>query len=169
MHLNSASVYFEYFEIEDESGRATVLPEGALIEGIAAVDRYDIECGISQDGHAPTGADVTLGRRYEEMHLPLDVESMCWALRMRIAASAFRNTESMSSASSSASRPKRRARQSSVTIGCWGSVSSAWLALCSASGRPHGSPGTACARLAHRKRCCKARACGRAASSGVSA
>ena len=71
---------FAPFEIEDDSGRAKVLPADAIIEGIAAVDRRD---GPDDDAgesvmQAALGAanqpDRTLGFRYQEMHLPLDVE-----------------------------------------------------------------------------------------------
>ena len=59
------------FEIEDASGRATVAPEGAVIEGIEAVDRQE----RAEDRAAVSiGEDVTLCRRYKEVHLPLDAE-----------------------------------------------------------------------------------------------
>lgn len=61
------------FEIEDVSGRAAVLPEGAIIEGVEAVARQEqSEAGAACAG--AIGEDVTLCRRYKEMHLPLDVE-----------------------------------------------------------------------------------------------
>jgi hypothetical protein len=60
------------FEIEDDSGRATVIPDGALIEGIQAIDRY--ERHAAEGAAATTGEDVTLARRYREMLLPLDAE-----------------------------------------------------------------------------------------------
>jgi E3 Ubiquitin ligase len=70
-HANTMSASFE---IEDDSGRATVLPEGAVIEGIEAVDRYEVERDSASKGAGATGQDLTLGRRYTETHLPLDVE-----------------------------------------------------------------------------------------------
>ena len=74
VHTNTMSASFE---IEDDSGRATVLPEGAIIEGIEAVDRYEVECDAAERERrmqTAAGYDLTLGRRYKEMHLPLDVE-----------------------------------------------------------------------------------------------
>ena len=72
---------FAPFEIEDASGRARVLPELAIIEGIEAVAREDVR------RHAAEGESVmqtalgtinntnrTLCFRYREMHLPVDVE-----------------------------------------------------------------------------------------------
>jgi hypothetical protein len=67
-----ANIMCAPFEIEDESGRATVAPEGAIIEGIIAVDRH--ERNAAEGVAAKTGEDVTLARRYREMHLPLDAE-----------------------------------------------------------------------------------------------
>jgi len=76
-----SNTVFAPFEIEDESGRATVSPEDAIIEGIAAVDRHEVhdhEAGSESVMQAALGAvnnsDRTLGFRYKEMHLPLDVE-----------------------------------------------------------------------------------------------
>jgi hypothetical protein len=74
-----SSTLFAPFEIEDASGRALVSPEAAIVEGIAAVDRYDAheEEGESlmqaalNDG---ASTDRTLGFRYTEMHLPVDAE-----------------------------------------------------------------------------------------------
>jgi hypothetical protein len=74
-----STTLFASFEIEDASGRALVSPEAAIVEGIAAVDRYDVheEAGESlmqaalNDGDA---ANRTLGFRYTEMHLPIDAE-----------------------------------------------------------------------------------------------
>ena len=37
-----SNTLFAPFEIEDDSGRAKVLPEDAIIEGIAAVDRHEV-------------------------------------------------------------------------------------------------------------------------------
>jgi hypothetical protein len=69
------------FEIEDESGRATVLPENAIIEGITAIDRYDAhheqmarEDALQAAVKPGTSNHRTLGFRYKEMHLPIDVE-----------------------------------------------------------------------------------------------
>jgi len=69
------------FEIEDESGRAAVSAEGAIIEGVAAVDRYDAdeeEAGseslMQAALNAGTAKDRTVGLRYKESHLPLDAE-----------------------------------------------------------------------------------------------
>jgi hypothetical protein len=63
------------FEIEDESGRVLVRPENAVIEGIEAIDRYDEpgEAG-GEEGLAGIGKHRTLGYRYKETHLPLDVD-----------------------------------------------------------------------------------------------
>jgi len=75
-----SNTLFAPFEIEDGSGRAKVLPAEAIIEGIAAVDRRavaDDEAGESVMQAAlgaANNADRTLGFRYKEMHLPLDVE-----------------------------------------------------------------------------------------------
>jgi len=58
------------FEIEDESGRATVLPENAIIEGITAIDRYDAHDGDGGNEMHAAGAATsnyrTLGHRYKE-------------------------------------------------------------------------------------------------------
>jgi len=71
---------FAPFEIEDASGRVKVLPADAIVEGIEAVDRRD---GPGEEGsesvmQAALGgggsAGRTLGFRYKEMHLPLDVD-----------------------------------------------------------------------------------------------
>jgi hypothetical protein len=59
------------FEIEDASGRAAVDPDGAVIEGIEAVNRCE---RYAAESPAIAGADVTLARRYKETHLPLDIE-----------------------------------------------------------------------------------------------
>lgn len=76
-----SNTVFAPFEIEDESGRAIVSPDDAIIEGIAAVDRYDAHHhGAGNEGvmqavvGAVTDNDRTLGFRYKEMPLPLDVE-----------------------------------------------------------------------------------------------
>jgi hypothetical protein len=76
-----SNMLFAPFEIEDESGRARVLPEHASIEGIEAVDRQEVpdeEAGGESVMQAALGsADNsarTLGFRYKDMHLPLDVE-----------------------------------------------------------------------------------------------
>jgi hypothetical protein len=55
------------FEIEDESGRALVSPDDAIIEGVEAIDRYETQA--DEGGDHPT-----LGFRYKEMHLPLDAD-----------------------------------------------------------------------------------------------
>jgi E3 Ubiquitin ligase len=69
-----SNTLFATFEIEDGSGRATVSPEGAIIEGVEAIDRYERSAAQEERAlPAAIGADVTLGRRYKEMHLPLDV------------------------------------------------------------------------------------------------
>jgi hypothetical protein len=60
------------FEIEDESGRATVVPENASVEGIAAINRYDVP--EDDAGETASGNHRTLGFRYQETHLPLDAE-----------------------------------------------------------------------------------------------
>jgi hypothetical protein len=72
---------FASFEIEDESGRAIVSPEHAIIEGIEAVAREDLrrheaegESVMQTALGAINDTDRTLGFRYREMHLPLDVE-----------------------------------------------------------------------------------------------
>jgi E3 ubiquitin ligase len=74
-----SNTLFAPFEIEDDSGRAKVLPANAIIEGIAAVDRRavaDDEAGEASVMQAALGAsnspDRTLGFRYKEMHLPLE-------------------------------------------------------------------------------------------------
>lgn len=75
-----STTLFAPFEIEDHSGRAKVLPAEAIIEGIAAVDRQekpDQESGgesVMQAALGDTKSDRTLGFRYKEMHLPLDVD-----------------------------------------------------------------------------------------------
>lgn len=72
---------FAPFEIEDASGRARVLPESAIIEGIEAVAREDLrrqeaegESVMQTALDTVNDTDRTLGFRYREMHLPLDVE-----------------------------------------------------------------------------------------------
>lgn len=63
------------FEIEDASGRVRVLPEGAIIEGVAAVDRHESHAAEAERPQAAKpGEELTLARRYKEMHLPLDKE-----------------------------------------------------------------------------------------------
>ncbi len=76
-----SNTLFAPFEIEDESGRAAVSAEEATVEGIAAVDRYEVHKeGAGNEGpmkaafRAVTTNDRTLGFRYKEMHLPLDAE-----------------------------------------------------------------------------------------------
>jgi hypothetical protein len=76
-----SNMLFAPFEIEDASGRARVLPEHAIIEGIEAVDRQEMpdeEGGGASVMQAALGSvdnsARTLGFRYKEMHLPLDVE-----------------------------------------------------------------------------------------------
>ena len=75
-----STTLFAPFEIEDDSGRARVLPADAIIEGIAAVDRSDgpddaAGASVMQVAlGAANQPDRTLGFRYKEMHLPLDVE-----------------------------------------------------------------------------------------------
>jgi hypothetical protein len=76
-----SNTLFAPFEIEDDSGRALVLPADAIIEGIEAVNRRDggdDEAGGESVMQAALGGaqrpDRTLGFRYKEMHLPLDVD-----------------------------------------------------------------------------------------------
>jgi hypothetical protein len=82
-----SSTLFAPFEIEDDSGRAVVSPAAAIVEGIAAVDRYDVQSeeeGTESLMQAALSAgtsnertlanDRTLGFRYKETHLPLDAE-----------------------------------------------------------------------------------------------
>jgi E3 ubiquitin ligase len=74
-----STTLFAPFEIEDASGRAKVVPADAIIEGIEAVDRRDVagdEDGESVMQTALGGGNGgrTLGFRYKEMHLPLDVD-----------------------------------------------------------------------------------------------
>lgn len=72
---------FAPFEIEDASGRARVLPELAVIEGIEAVAHEDLRRHAAEGESVMQTAlgtinntDRTLCFRYREMHLPLDVE-----------------------------------------------------------------------------------------------
>jgi E3 ubiquitin ligase len=75
-----STTLFAPFEIEDATGRAKVLPADAIIEGIEAVNRRDDagdEGGESVMQAALGGGGNggrTLGFRYKEMHLPLDVD-----------------------------------------------------------------------------------------------
>lgn len=76
-----STTLFAAFEIEDESGRAIVSPEHAIIEGIEAVAREDLRRHEAEGESVMQTAlgtinntDRTLGFRYKEMHLPLDVE-----------------------------------------------------------------------------------------------
>ena len=73
-----SSTLFAPFEIEDESGRAAVSPADAIIEGIESVARQHVEDGNESVMQAALGSvndpERTLGFRYKEMHLPLDVE-----------------------------------------------------------------------------------------------
>jgi hypothetical protein len=77
-----SNTLFAPFEIEDESGRAAVSPADAIIEGIESVARehgHQLEGGNESVMQAALGnvnknTDRTLGFRYKEMHLPLDVE-----------------------------------------------------------------------------------------------
>jgi hypothetical protein len=64
------------FEIEDETGRTLVRPDNAIIESITAIDRYEVKEEGADDVQSPTAVDDhrTLGFRYKEMHLPLDVD-----------------------------------------------------------------------------------------------
>jgi len=76
-----STTLFAPFEIEDESGKVVVSPGDAIIEGIESVAREhahllgDGRESVMQaalDGVNET--DRTLGFRYKEMHLPLDVD-----------------------------------------------------------------------------------------------
>jgi hypothetical protein len=139
-----SSTLFAPFEIEDASGRALVSPEAAIVEGIAAVDRYDAheEEGESlmqaalNDG---ASTDRTLGFRYTEMHLPVDAEIYVLGVvgKDRLARP---RPAPRANASSSASNRKRRARQSSAARadGCSASASSSWSVPSSVSPRPIG-------------------------------
>ncbi len=73
-----SNTLFAPFEIEDDSGRAAVSPADAIIEGIESVARQHVEDGNESVMQAALGGgsdtDRTLGFRYKEMHLPLDVE-----------------------------------------------------------------------------------------------
>jgi hypothetical protein len=74
-----SNTVFAPFEIEDGSGRALVSPADAIIEGIAAIDRHDAEEAESESVMqialgTVNNTDRTLGFRYKETHLPLDVE-----------------------------------------------------------------------------------------------
>ena len=69
------------FEIEDDSGRARVSPELAIIEGIEAVAREDLrrreaegESVMQTALDTINNANRTLCVRYKETHLPVDVE-----------------------------------------------------------------------------------------------
>ncbi len=77
----TSNTLFAPFEIEDDSGRATVSAASAIIEGITAVDRYDPveekggEGSLMQAAlNALNAGNRTLGFRYTETHLPLDDE-----------------------------------------------------------------------------------------------
>jgi hypothetical protein len=75
-----STTLFAPFEIEDHSGRAKVLPADAVIEGIAAVDRHDTpdqdsgDESVMQAALGNTNGNRTLGFRYKEMNLPLDLD-----------------------------------------------------------------------------------------------
>jgi hypothetical protein len=76
-----STTLFAPFEIEDASGRALVSPEAAIVEGIAAIDRYDAhdedagnESLMQAALNDGAGTARTLGFRYTEMHLPIDAE-----------------------------------------------------------------------------------------------
>jgi hypothetical protein len=79
--LVTSNAVFAAFEVEDESGRAIVMPEGASIEGIEAIDRYEAHGDAEYEARMPASVlgtaaskERTLGFRYKEMHLPLDAE-----------------------------------------------------------------------------------------------
>lgn len=72
---------FAPFEIEDASGRARVVPEHAIIEGIEAAAREDVRRHIDEGESVMQTAlgtinntDRTLCFRYKETHLPVDVD-----------------------------------------------------------------------------------------------
>ena len=72
---------FAPFEIEDDSGRARILPEQALIEGIEAVAREDVRRHMAEGESVMQTAlgminntNRTLCVRYKETHLPVDVD-----------------------------------------------------------------------------------------------
>ena len=72
---------FAPFEIEDESGRARVSPELAIIEGIEAVAREDVRRHAAESESvmqtalgAINNTNRTLCFRYKETHLPVDVD-----------------------------------------------------------------------------------------------
>jgi hypothetical protein len=69
-----SSTMFASFEIEDGSGRARVVPDGAIIEGVQAIDRYERHATADKCIPVKVGEDVTLGRRFQEVHLPVDAE-----------------------------------------------------------------------------------------------
>ncbi len=75
-----STTVFAPFEIEDDSGRAAVSAEAAIVEGLAAVDRYDVydaaaNASLMQAAlNGGTADDRTLGFRYKETHLPLDAD-----------------------------------------------------------------------------------------------
>jgi hypothetical protein len=71
-----SNTLFAPFEIEDETGRAAVSPEG--IESVARQHVHQLEDGNESVMQAALGSvnatDRTLGFRYKETHLPLDAE-----------------------------------------------------------------------------------------------
>jgi hypothetical protein len=76
-----SSVLFAPFEVEDASGRVAVAPELAIVEGVTVIDRFEPHEDQAQDGslvkkalRAITTGDQTLGFRYKEVQLPLDVD-----------------------------------------------------------------------------------------------
>lgn len=129
-----SNTVFAPFEIEDESGRAIVSPDDAIIEGIAAVDRYDAHHqGADDEGvtQAIVGAvTTTIGRSAfatRRCTCRSTSRSMCSVSPARTVASKPLQLEPRGSASSSASNPRRRVRRNSAprANGCWGLVSSA--------------------------------------------
>ena len=62
------------FEVEDQSGRVQVKPEAAKVEAIQAVNRFETEApSLSGVAVSLLGGDTTLGYRYVEEHVPLDI------------------------------------------------------------------------------------------------
>ncbi len=102
-----SNIVYAPFEIEDDSGRARVLPADAIIEGIEAVDRHEVvdaetvSESVMQDALGtrpamPIGRSASATRRCTCRSTS---RFMCWAWSARIAASARRRKAPRGSAS----------------------------------------------------------------------
>jgi hypothetical protein len=76
-----SNIVFAPFEVEDESGRVRVVADRAYVEGVASMEHYEPYQEEKHEGEGfaqktwrkLTTNEDTVGYRYREMHLPLDI------------------------------------------------------------------------------------------------